>query len=460
MSSRQRGLVISGIALAVLVVLWLLLRSGGYYVNAQFETGGQLVKGTTVNVGGQPVGKVEEITLTDDNQANVKMKIDQKAITPFHQGTTATIRLFSLSGVANRYVSIAPGPNNAQKIDSGGVILADNTEPPVDLDRVLNAFDKKTTKGLQDFLKGSAAQYADDPSTPLNETAYANKGLRWVAPFFDAGARLAAAVSQDDETLAQFLVVSQRATDTLAAQKDQLTAVFRNLTAFTQAVSSESENLDAALAILPTTLREGTLAFEQLRPAMAALENLSNHSAPIGEDNGDGLAPLFRKLVPLLNNAEPTLHDLRLLMRQRGAHNDLTDLFANQPRLTKQARSTFPNSTTALQTGQIVLDFLRPYTPELTDWIAHFGQIASNYDANGHYVRVSTQTGNFQIDDKGTPSTADDTLVPTNNGSLQQYSKTGVKRCPGSATQDAPDGSNPFTDDGIDCDPTLKIPGP
>jgi phospholipid/cholesterol/gamma-HCH transport system substrate-binding protein len=452
-TNRQRSLVIGAIIVAILVIVWLISRGGGYTVNAHFETGGQLVKGANVTVGGQPVGKVESSELTDNNQANVKMKINEKSLVPFHKGTTATIRLFSMSSVASRYVSIAPGPNSAQEIPDNGVIIADNTEAPVDLDQVLNAFDPKTTKGLQQFLHGSAAQYADDPSTPLYEPAYGNAGLRWVAPFFDAGARLAAAVSADDETLSQFLVVSARATDTLAGQQDQLKALFTNLTAFTQAVSSESDELDAALAVLPTTLREGTEAFTQLRPAMAALENLSDHSAPIGDD----LTPLFRKLQPLLKNAEPTLHDLRLLMRQRGSNNDLTDLFANQPALTKQAKSTFPNATTAMQSGQTILDFLRPYTPELTSWISHFGQIASNYDANGHYVRVQTQTGNFEL---GPASGGGQQLNPSNNKSLQQYPKTGTARCPGTATQNASDGSNPFLDNGVDCDPSVRIPGP
>jgi phospholipid/cholesterol/gamma-HCH transport system substrate-binding protein len=450
-TSRQRTIAISAIVLAVLIVLWLIMRSGGYYVNAHFETGGQLVKGANVTVGGKPVGKVESITLTDNNQANVKMKIDDSSITPLHDGTVATIRLFSLSGVANRYVSIAPGPNSSPEIDDGGVITADNTEPPVDLDQVLNSFNPKVTKGLRGFLKGSAAQYADDPSTPLDETAYGNAGLRWVAPFFDAGARLAAGISKDDETLTDFLVVSERATSTLSGQKEQLTELFKNLTTFTQAVSAESEELDRALAILPTTLREGTTAFAALRPTFAALENLSDKSDPIGED----LAPLFRKLEPLVDNAEPTLAYLRKLVRQKGSANDLTDIFATQPRLTAQAKYTFPNSTQALQSGQTVLQFLRPYTPELTSWISHFGQIASNYDANGHYIRVATQTGNFNLN-SGTNQ-----LDPSNNTSLAQYGKTGTDRCPGSAAQDAADGSNPFTSGGTtDCNPALKIPGP
>jgi phospholipid/cholesterol/gamma-HCH transport system substrate-binding protein len=453
-TNRQRQVAFGAIVFFVILVIWLFMRGGGYHVNAIFESGGQLVKGANVTVGGKAIGKVESITLTDGNQANVKMKIKDSSLDPLHVGTTATIRQFSLSGVANRFVALAPGPNSAPKIEDGGVIPADDTEAPVDLDSVLNAFTPKVTKGLQGFIKGSAVQYSDDPSTPLNETTYGNQALRYIAPFFDSGARLAHSVAQDDATLADFLIVSDRATTTLAEQKTQIQAMFTNLTRFTTAVSAESEELDKALAVLPTTLREGTIAFRQLRPTFAALENLSDKSDPIGNDGGDGLASLFRKLKPLIDNSEPTLGYLRELVKQGGANNDLTDLFAGQPSLTKKARTAFPNSTTAMQSAQIWLEFIRPYTPELTSWFSHFGQIAANYDANGHYVRVATQTGNFKLN-------GSNQLTPSNDKSLSQYGKTGTARCPGSAAQPGADGSNPFTAGGtVDCDSSIQTPGP
>lgn len=447
-TKQQRAIVIGFIAFTVLVIAWLLLRGGGYYVNADFQTGGQLVKGANVSVGGVAVGKIDSITLTDDNQARVRMRIDRKDLTPLHRGTVATVRLASMSGVANRYVALSPGPNSAPEVPDGGVIGADDTNSPVDLDQLFNTFTPEVTEGLRNFLKGSASQYADNPDTPLDETVYANQGLRWIAPFFDAGARIAASVSKDEEALSSFLVVSERATSTVASQKEQLTALFRNLTAFARAVSAESEELDKALAVMPATLREGETAFARLGPAMTALENLSDESGPLADD----LAPMFEKLMPLLENAEPTLHDLRLMMRQSGKNNDLTDLLANQPGLTKIARYAFPNSTRGMQKADPILDFLRPYTPDLTAWISHFGQIASNYDANGHYIRVQTVTGRFNYD--GTE------LDPNSDKSLAQYPKTGTDRCPGAATQGAADASNPFTDDGLDCNPAIVPPGP
>lgn len=446
-TSRQRSLALGAIALA-LFALWVIARGGGYYVNARFETGGQLVKGANVIVGGVPVGRIDSITLTGDNQANVRMRIDRDDLTPLHRGTTATIRLKSLSGVANRYVSLAPGPNSAAEIASDGVITAEFTEPPVDLDQLLNAFGPEARKGLRGFLHGSARQYKDDPTTPLYEPAYGNEGLRWVAPFFDAGARIAAAVSRDDAALGQFLAVSERATTTLAEQKQQLTALFTNMTAFMRAVAAESDELDRALAVMPKTLREGRVAFARLRPTMDALQRLSDESGPLADD----LAPMFRKLRPMLRNAEPVLDDLRLMVNASGKTNDLTDLLAEQPKLRDIARTAFPNSTRGMQLSDPILDFLRPYVPDMSAWITHFGQISSNYDANGHYARVQFVTGRFTND--GTE------LDPNTDKSLAAYPKTGIKRCPGAGTRAGSDASNPFLDDGIDCDPSILPPGP
>ena len=62
--------------------------------------------GNQVLVAGQPVGTVDDITLTDNALADVTITTDD----PLREGTTAVVRATSLSGVANRYVSLSPGP--------------------------------------------------------------------------------------------------------------------------------------------------------------------------------------------------------------------------------------------------------------------------------------------------------------------------------------------------------------
>ena len=96
----------------VLVALILFSRGDDYKVTATFSNGGQLVKGNQVRVGGRPVGAVDKITLNDESQAVVVMSLE-KDFGDLHRGTTATIRSNSLSGIANRYVSLAPGPDSS-----------------------------------------------------------------------------------------------------------------------------------------------------------------------------------------------------------------------------------------------------------------------------------------------------------------------------------------------------------
>ena len=99
----------------VLVALVLFGGDDGHKYKLLFETGGQLVAGNQVLVGGQPIGTVDDITLTEDAQAEVDITVDE----PLHEGTTAIVRATSLSGIANRYVSISPGPNSEPEIPDG-----------------------------------------------------------------------------------------------------------------------------------------------------------------------------------------------------------------------------------------------------------------------------------------------------------------------------------------------------
>src|SRR3954454_575189 len=169
-SSRPRAVRSSGgsplarivavvlIVAAIVVVAVLLFRGAGsgYSVSATFQNAGQLVTGNQVMVGGRAIGTIDDIALTNDGRARVKMTLDE--FSPLHSGTKATIRSNSLSGIANRYVSLELGPQNAPEIDDGGEIAADDTTAPVDLDQLFNTLDKDTRKGLQQFVQGSAAQ--------------------------------------------------------------------------------------------------------------------------------------------------------------------------------------------------------------------------------------------------------------------------------------------------------------
>ena len=105
------------------------------------------------------------------------------------------------------------------------------------------------------------------------------------------------------------------------------------------------------------------------------------------------------------------------------------------PGLQKVASPAFKNGTGALKKSQPVLQFIRPYVPELVGWLRDFGQGAANYDANGHYARIQPIFNAFQFRDlpAGPPQ-----LVPLPVSQRLAGLQTQVmRRCPGAASQPA-----------------------
>ena len=440
---------IGGIVVAaVLVGVLMLAGSDKYSVNATFQTAGQLVKGNEVQVGGKPIGKVTSIDLTDDGQAEIEMEIDSD-FEPLHEGTHAVVRAASLSGIAGRYVSLTPGPNDAAEIEDGGRIDADDTTTPVDLDQLFNTLDPKTRKGLQDIVQGGATQYD-------GKAAEANEAAKYFNPALSTSSRLVNELTRDDSRFESFIVDTATVVGAIAERRDDLTNLVTNANATARAIGEENAALARALGLLPTTLRKANTTFVNLRAALGDLDTLVDTSKPATKD----LAPFLRALRPLVADAEPTIHDLRLLIKKQGAGNDLIDLTRKQPKLARRASVAFPRSIKALQKAQPVVEYIRPYTPDLAGWITKFGQGASNYDAHGHFARIQPMFNAFSL--TSSPLLGQ-VLTPVQNATrLQGLETTQSFRCPGGATQPPPDGSAPWrdTDGSLQCDPSTVPPGP
>jgi len=159
-----RGARVGAIAALIVgcaLVASILLRGdgGSYVVHAELENAGQLVKGNLVKVGGVPVGKVSALELTDDNRARVTLELERTRFVPLHDGTTARIRVGSLSSVAGREILLHPGPQSSPALREGAIIPAERTTAPVELDAVLNTLDAQARSALQGVVHGSAAQY-------------------------------------------------------------------------------------------------------------------------------------------------------------------------------------------------------------------------------------------------------------------------------------------------------------
>jgi phospholipid/cholesterol/gamma-HCH transport system substrate-binding protein len=239
-------------------------------------------------------------------------------------------------------------------------------------------------------------------------------------------------------------------TTALAARRDDLANLVTDTNQTAAAIGSQNRALSEALGLLPGTLRRGNTTFVNLRATLGDLDRLVAASKPVAPR----LAPFFRALRPLVADARPTIRDLRLLVTRPGANNDLIELLGKTPALEQAAKPAFADSIDALQQSTPVLQFIRPYTPELVGWFRDFGISTANYDANGHFARIQPIFNAFSL-------TSNSVLLPNpvrSNGFL--YGN--YRRCPGAASQPPADGSAPYrdSDNKLDCDPTQVLPGP
>jgi len=444
----SRGIALLALVAAIAVVAYLLLRDGGQHeYHVVFENAGQLVKDDDVQVGGRRIGSVREISLTNDNQADVKIAVDD-AYAPLREGTTALIRQTSLSGVANRYITLTMAPNNARPLPDGATIGAEKTTAPVDLDQLFNTLDPKTLKGLQEVIQGSATQF-DGKGRQANDAAL------YFNPALSTTRRVVNELTRDQQALSDFIANGARVTTALSERGNDLTNLVTNANLTAKAIGDEREAFVSDLQQLPLTLRRANSTFVNLRATLDDLTVLVDASKPATKD----LAPFFRELRPLVRDARPTIADLRTLISRSGSDNDLIDLLNKTPALERAAKPAFANSTTALRKSTPVLTFIRPYTPELVGFLRDFGQGASNYDANGHYARIQPMFTPFSF----TSNPAGGLLTPQSPVSRITGTSAGnVVRCPGAASQPPKDGSAPWrdTDGKLDCDPNLVLPGP
>ena len=214
-STPARIAAVAAVLVAFVIVIVLLFGGGGgYKYTLLFQTGGQLVPGNEVLTAGQRVGMVDTIDLTDDNQAAVEVTMDE----PLREGTTALIRQTSLSGVANRYISLTPGPNNSPEIEQKSTITGEDTTTPVDIDQLFNIFRPRERAALQKFIQGNATVYA-------GKGELANRAYKFLNPSLSTSEQLFQELTADSVSLSRFLVSGSQTFGALADRREDLTSL-------------------------------------------------------------------------------------------------------------------------------------------------------------------------------------------------------------------------------------------
>ncbi|MBS1889640.1 MAG: MCE family protein [Actinobacteria bacterium] len=414
-------------ALAVVVIVLaivLFMGGGGHQYKFLFQNAGQLVNDNQVMIGGSPVGTVSSIGLSPNNLAEVDVEVEQE----LHEGTTAVIRATSLSGVANHYLSISPGPNSSPALAEGATLGLASTTTPVDIDQLFNSFPPKVREGLQNFIKGNGQIYA-------GRGKQANESYKYFGTALNRATAFASELNADEQLLSQFLVSSSNLTSAIAGRGAQLSSAISHANTAFQAISSQNVALEQVLEELPPVMRQSNTTFVNLRAALNDVEPLVNTAKPATKN----LAPILAELRPVLNKFIPFTRNLGLALNRPGPHNDTTELLRELPAVQQSASHAFPHAEAAIAAFQPQLNFARSYTPDLFNALGHLGAAAGAYDGNGNYVRASVSGANLFKYAAGK-------LVPiTRAEQFGGFTSTSTpRRCPGGATQPAGDASNPY----------------
>jgi phospholipid/cholesterol/gamma-HCH transport system substrate-binding protein len=426
-------------AALVLVVLVLFSSGSSYTLRADFQDGGGLVAGDLVLIGPANVGTVKSVALGASGQAVITLGLNGD-VGAVHQGTVARIYQNSLSGIANKYVVLEPGPNDAPRIPSGGLIGEDHTYSPVNLDQLFNTFDPLTRTGLSQLIRGEAANLQGKGQA-------ANRTLKYLAPGLASTSNVTAELTRDQPAFDGLVVQGAQALQALASRSQQLTDLVASTNATTGAIASQSQALQQALVQLPGTLNHSTSTFAGLRTTLDALDPLVNASKP----GSRRLAPFAASLNAFINVAIPTVGKLGGLIKNPAGTGDLTTLALETPGLAQLAKRAFPRVIQSLNASQHQLDYLRFYTPDVVAALTNLGQGGAYYDANGHYTRTQPVFDAFALSGSGQLSAQ----FPA-----QRYQglTVGRARCPGGAAQPTPDRSAPRQVPG--CNPASTPPGP
>ena len=317
----------------------------------------------------------------------------------------------------------------------------------MDPDQVLNTIDRRVQRDLRGLLRKAPTIFEGEAAKQ------ANAGFAALSPALSQSSALAQEIVKDERALRRLLTESADVVSALASRPEDLEQLTSNALATTQAIANHDTALDSSLVQLPPTLRRTNTTLVNLRATIEDLRPLVRDTAPAARP----LTEALQRVRPIVSRARPVVSKLRETVRRPGKANDLIDALRGILPVAREGVPAFESTTQLLKDLAPIVTELRPYTPDLVNALGAFSGTSSGYyDANGHYLRISFQGSLFTLSDTGA-------LVPLPELSTLTGLRRGVRRrCPGAATQQLPDKSNPYFEvEGV-CNPedTLHTEAP
>jgi virulence factor Mce-like protein len=248
-----------------------------YDLYAQLPSGGKLVKGNDVRLGGYRIGAVNEIKPmvvsgphgTRKAIARIKLKLDKKA-EPLPVDTKLAVRAKSALGL--KYIEVTPGHSQKMLKPGDTIGLANSTELS-DFEDVLGVFNQPTRIHIRQSLVGFSNSLAGR-GTSLNDAIVS------LNPLFLHLTPVMETLSDPNTRLAPFIDELAAVTEQLAPVAETQARTFSEMADTFAAFAANPGALQDTIAKSPGTLSVGTRSLRIQRPFLNDTVDLTNRLRP------------------------------------------------------------------------------------------------------------------------------------------------------------------------------------
>jgi virulence factor Mce-like protein len=364
-----------------------------YEINAVFKSANNLRKNSPVRIAGVEVGKVTAVKQAEPGApgAIVTMRINENG-RPLHEDATFTIRpRIFLEG--NFFVDVQPGSPSAEEIDDGGLVSVNQTNTPVQLDQILTALQSDTREDVKVLLSEYGNALTNGGAKGFNESI-----PYWKPAYRDTAIVSEASLGEAEHDLSRYIAEAGTVAEALDRSPQALKSLITDFNTTAAALASEDDNLRAAVAELPRTLRAAG-------PALAAL----NASFPPVRALARELRPGVRSSEPAIDASIPFVKQLRALFSRRELKGLTADLAPTVPALAKLSAASVPLYEQTRRASSCTNEVLYPWSQDKIEdpnfpaegkvfeeapkpFVGLAGESRSG-DANGQWFRVSATGG-------------------------------------------------------------------
>jgi virulence factor Mce-like protein len=320
-----------------------------YDLKAELPSGGKLVRGNEVRVGGFRVGVVKDLkpevrTVNGERRAVAvaELSLDKK-LEPLARDTKLRVRPRSALGL--KYIELEPGTSK-ETYTNGDTIPVKQASEPLEFEDLFSTFDPETRPHIQNATAGFGDAFA-------GRGVSINRSIEALNPLFRALTPVMTNLADPDTELDQFFLQIGRASAQAAPVARTQALLFTDMADTFAAISRSPQALQDTIERAAPTMDTSIASFRVQQPFYTDFTDLSHRLRPAAAELPRSLpainsafkvgTPILPRTVELNENLEKAL-------------NEAKDLFENP-----NTMLALRDLDTALTVSRPALEFIAPY---------------------------------------------------------------------------------------------------